>query len=269
MDDRKRILLLAVAGAVVLSLLCIILPGNISKVYISVMEPIALLAGFVFGIQVANYYTRELKKSFLFLSLFLLLYIFPNITFIWDYLFSTLGKSAIFIVLALQVADYAMLLLSCYYTIKVIDVKRMNRFGWAASGILSVLCLYIIYAGLVKVLPNFPVNPAVAVSSMVIRVFDMAVILMLIPVFFLYIQYLRAKAQESVTFTFIMCGLILSLFSTYIVEIFVGASSGYDFEGSSLLNALYLFGYLLMVIGLYAGRRYDEWGFKMIEKALK
>lgn len=266
MDDRKRILLFAIAGAAVLALLCLLLPGEIARVYISVMHPLALLCGAIFAMQVASVYARELKKSFLFLALFLLLYVPINIQPLVMYLISVVGQKLIYGLLILQVVDYTMLLASCFYTVKVIDVKRMNRYGWVFMGLLLPVCCYIIYLNAQFLLRELT-EPAVAVVDIMICVIDQAVVLMLVPVLFLYIQYLKQKAQESITFSFIMGGLILSLFSTYVFELVANAPVGIPVN--PLLDAAYLFGYLLMGIGLYANRKYDEWGFKMIEKALR
>lgn len=267
MDDRKRILLFAVIVAMVLSILCLILPENAEQLYVSIMHPVALLAGAIFAMQVSSVYTRELKKSFLFLSLFLLLYLPVNIPILDDFLISSIGSNLIYSVLFLQIADYAMLLSSCYYTVKVIDIKRMNRYGWILLGLLLSVCSYIVYLNAQFLLPREMTSPAVAIVDLMIVVIDQAVVLMLVPVLFLYVQYLKQKAQESVTFSFIMGGLILSLFSTYILELVANSPAG--IQSNSILDAAYLFGYLLMAIGLYANRKYDEWGFSMIEKALR
>lgn len=266
MDDRKRILILAVIGAAILALLGIILPDNLAHLYISIMQPLTLFVGFILALQVSLSYARELKKSFIFLSLFLLLYVPINIQILVQYMIGLMGSSLIYVVLALQIVDYAMLLASCFYTVKVIDVKRMNRYGWTFLALLVPLCVYIIYRSFQVTISNFTGISAIEITDILIRVIDMMVILMLVPVLFLYLQYLKAKAQESVTFTFIMGGLILSLLSTYLFE-FIYTTG--NLEDNPFLNAAYLFGYLLMAIGLYANRKYDEWGFKMIEKALR
>jgi hypothetical protein len=268
MDERKRILLLAVGGAAVLSLLCLILPENLVNPYIVLMQPLTLFIGFIFALQVASIYTGDLRKSFLFLSFFLLIYTLVNIQPLIQFLISVIGESSFsYMLLLVQIIDYAMLLGSCFYTVKVIDVKRMNRYGWAFIALLTPLCAYIVYHSFQLKTGGNVVEPIVAVIPVLINVIDMAVVLMLVPVLFLYLQYLKAKAQESITFTFIMGGLILNFFPVYILELLAPATR--NIEGNPAMNAAYLFSYLLMAIGLYANRKYDEWGFKMIEKALR
>jgi len=264
MDDRKRILLIAVIGAAALAFLCLILPANVAYYYVLIMHPLTLLAGFIFALQVSTIYTGDLKKSFLFLSLFLLVYVPVNIQPLVQYLIPIMGNYGL---LVLQILNYALLLASCFYTVKVIDVKRMNRYGWLFLALLTPLCLYIIYHSFQLVRGSNMNDAAAAIVGVLIPVIDMAVVLMLVPVLFLYLQYLKAQAQESITFTFIMVGLILNFFPVYIIEIFVSASS--QIVNNTIMNAAYLFSYLLMAIGLYANRKYDDWGFKMIEKALR
>jgi hypothetical protein len=77
--DRRRILIIAIVGAALLSVLSFIIPKNAGSVYSSVMQPLVLLLGFALALKVALNYGRELRKSFLFLSLFLLLYMVSNI----------------------------------------------------------------------------------------------------------------------------------------------------------------------------------------------
>lgn len=270
--DRRLILLVAGLGAAALGLLSLLLPGATARLYVSVMHPLALFLGFILAFQVASIYERELKLSFVFLALFLLLYMLGNILALWRFLYSLLGNTTTFVVLLLQVVDYALLLISCVYTLRVIEVKRMSWLGWIFLGLLLSLCVYIVAYGVPSLTRALPSRPAVAVVGMMIRVFDMLVVLMLVPVLFLYLQHLRTKAQESITFTFIMGGIMLSLISTYIFQLVLGMpleqiAAAY-FQKGSLLDATYLFGYLIVAVGLYAHRKYDEWGFQMIEKAL-
>jgi hypothetical protein len=85
-------------------------------------------------------------------------------------------------------------------------------------------------------------------------------------------QHLKSKEQESITFTFIMGGVIWSLLSTYIFELVLGISAGQIavqyFQTGSWLDAIYIFGYFIIAVGLYANMKYDEWGFRAIEKAI-
>ena len=86
----------------------------------------------------------------------------------------------------------------------------------------------------------------VAVSRMLMVVFDMSIVLMLLPVLFLYFQHLRSQARESISFTLVMGGLILGLVSTYIVQLVTGTTldiiATEYFQRGSILDVIYTFG---------------------------
>lgn len=270
--NRRGILLVSIIVVLLLSVLCVIFPPNVGGTYASVMQPLSLFVGFILALKVSSYYQKALKKSFFFLSLFFALYMVSNILGLWQFLYSHLGNAATLdLIQILQLSSYAMLITSCIYTLKVIEVKRIARYGWIFIGVMVPVCVYIVIRGL----PSMAVisaNPQVEIVNLLVRIFDMAIILMLVPVIILYIQHLKAKAQESVPFTIIMGGLIFSIISTYIYQMATGLSlntiaTDY-FQKGSALDTIYLFGYCLMIVGLYANIKYSEWGYKAIEKAL-
>ena len=197
---------------------------------------------------------------------------FSNILPLWQFLLSHLSSiNYLHLVQLLQLACYAMLITSCVYTLKVIEVKRVSRYGWIFIGIMVPLCIYVVVRGLPSS-SALAADAEVEIIRLLVRIFDMAIVLMLVPVIILYVQHLRAKAQESITFTLIMGGMIFSLISTYIFEAATGLSldkiaADYFQKGSSL-DTVYLFGYCIMVVGLYANIKYSEWGYRAIEKAL-
>ena len=270
--DRRRILVIAIIGAVLVSVLSFLIPKDVGSVYVSVMQPLALFLGFLLALKVSSNYGRELKNSFLFLSLFLLLYMISNILPLWQYLYSSLGNTTtLYLIQILQIACYAMVLTSCAYTLRVIEVKRINRYGWIFIGLLAVLCVYILIRNL-PTMNAISADPTTQILRLLITIFDMAIILMLVPVVLLYIQHLKSKAKESVTFTLIMGGLIFSIISTYIFELATGMSldkiaTDY-FQKGSVLDAIYIFGYFIIAIGLYGNIKYSEWGYQAIVKAL-
>ena len=138
-------------------------------------------------------------------------------------------------------------------------------------GIMVPLCIYVVVRGLPSS-SALAADAEVEIIRLLVRIFDMAIVLMLVPVIILYVQHLRAKAQESITFTLIMGGMIFSLISTYIFEATTGLSldkiaADYFQKGSSL-DTVYLFGYCIIAVGLYANIKYSEWGYRAIEKAL-
>ncbi len=96
---------------------------------------------------------------------------------------------------------------------------------------------------------------------------------MLLPVVLLYAEQMRLEGRESLTFTTIVCGIILSISVAYVYEIAFGVPLYVVYYSvyhtGSILDALYLFSYLIIAVGLYVHKKYDEWGFQMIEKSLE
>lgn len=270
--ELRHYLFLAVLATVVPSLSYLILPDTVANIYASIMHPLVLFLGFVFALRVASTYQRELKKSFLFLSLFLILYMLSNIPALWELLYSLLGQTAAFLALFLQVSHYAILITSCVYTLRVIEAKRMNRYGWIFLGVTFSLCVGFVVYEVPLIMSPISISPIVAISRMLMVVCDMSIVLLLLPVVFLYFQHLRSEAQESITFTLTMGGLILGLASTYIVRLVTGTTLDIItveyFQQGSILDVIYTFGYLVVATGLYVHRNYVEWGLKTIEKAL-
>ena len=276
---RSHILILAMVIVVALAVTSLIpnalqgIPKNTATIYITMVQIAALLLGFFLALKVAAMYQKELRYTFLFLALFLLIYTFACPLIFWQWLTTTLGShTVIYLLLALQAINYVMLITSCVYTVKAIQVKKMNAYGWAVLGIMAAFALYIIIRSFIFFSGFISGDPLYAISGMFIRVFDMAVVLMLVPVFVLYVQHIRAKNQESITFTMIITGIVITFLSTYVTEIITGVpiieiASKY-YQTGSWLDVINIFGYLLIAVGLYAHMKYDEWGFRMIEKSL-
>ena len=271
--SRRNILITSVVIVAILALFSLVFSGNVAHIYTLTIQAASLFLGFILALRVANIYNKDLKKSFLFLSLFLLLYALSSILPLWQFIASRLGSEVtLTLVNILQIIDYAMLITSCVYTLKVIQIKRINKYGWIFLGALLILCIYIIIKGIPEMTAALSSGLMSAIQIIAIRVFDMAIVMMLVPVLLLYIQHLKSKAQESITFTFIMGGVIWSLLSTYIFELVLGMSTGQVavkyFQTGSWLDTIYIFGYLIIAVGLYANMKYDEWGFRAIEKAM-
>ncbi len=265
--NPKRVIITGILIALILALICVFFPRALAGFYTSTLPPISLFAGGVMAVRVAKNYRRELRYSFLCLSAFLFLYMLSNLQIFWNVAESLAKNNIALFILAYQTLDYGLLIASCLFTLRVVEVKKLNRYGWGLLAIMFPFCVY-------AVVSDVPVDTSLAIpaiSALMVRVFDMAIILMLVPVLVLYVQHLKLKAQESTSFTLIMGGVIFSLISTYIFQMAMGISSenlATYFQTGSPLDAAYIFGYTVIALGLYVQMRYDEWGFSIIDKAL-
>jgi hypothetical protein len=239
------------------------------------MIPLALLIGAVLAIWVASTYKKELQKAFIFLALFLFLMMLANIDYLMNLLRLELGDLYPVFVLFMQLTTYAMLVIFSLYILKVTELREIGIKGRIAImavlffGILIVL--YPVPSELLQIFV-FHYADAYTISLLLIRLLDVAIVIMLMPVVILYAKQMRLERRESITFTVIICGIILSSTIAYVYEIVFGVPlyviiHAFYHTGSPL-DALYLFSYLIIAVGLYVHKKYDEWGFKRIEKAL-
>jgi len=111
-----------------------------------------------------------------------------------------------------------------------------------------------------------------AISIITIRILDAALIIVLIPVLWLYMQYLKSQQRQSLTFTVVIFGIIFFTLFDYLFEFITIIFPALFKPGSQVLNTvpemLFIYGYLVITIGLFAHRKEDEWGFNIIDKTL-
>lgn len=258
------------------SLICLFFPDTIAPGYTKIMLPLALLIGAILAIQVASIYKKWLRKAFLFLSLFLFFMMLANMDTLWAAtLRAEVGSLFSLFILILQWTTYAMLVICSLYILKVTELREIGIKGWIA--LIAVLFFGIIIVmyrvpSMLQQIFVFHYADAYTISLLLIRLLDVAIVIMLMPVVILYAKQMRLEGRESITFTTITCGIILSLAATYVYEIVFGVPlyvvRHAVYHTGSILDALYLFSYLIIAVGLYVHKKYDEWGFGMIEKAL-
>ena len=268
------------------SLICLFIPSDtIASVYTMIMLPLALLIGAVLSLRVASMYKKELHRAFIFLALFLFLMMLAlmmlaymrlaNIDYFSNLLSLEIGELNPVFVLFMQWTTYAMLVIYSFYILKVTELREIDIKGWIA--IIAVLffgILIVLYRVPSLLQQIFVIHDAnvYTISLLLIRLLDIAIVIMLVPVVILYAKQMRLEGRESITFTTITCGIILSLTAAYVYEIVSGVPlyvvSHAVYLTGSPLDALYLFSYLIIAVGLYVHKKYDEWGFRMIEKAL-
>jgi hypothetical protein len=256
----KALILLMLVPA----LLCVLLPDSIARSYTRIMYPLILLLGGVLAMRVSTIYTNWLRNAFVFLSLFLFFTIFPHFDFLWSFY----AAHPLFVML-LQWVTYAMLVLCSIYILKVTEVRKINSKGWLLIAAMLVIGIGILVYHLPPLFLYYP--PIYKLPLTLIYILDVAIVVMLMPVVLLYTQQMRAEGRESITFTTIVSGLIIVTIAVYLYVIVTGHElyeAPFFFHTGSALDALYIFGYLLIAAGLYVHGNYDDWGFAQIEQAL-
>ena len=165
-----------------------------------------------------------------------------------------------------------MLFLFCINLLKVIDVRQLNRNGWIFFTLTSIFCLFVaIYPelDLIRVIPSLGLP---YILNFIIRVVDAALIIILMPALWLYLQYLKSQHRQSLTFTVIIFGIVCSTIFDFLFESIIKTFPRLLPEGSLLYitipQMLFIYGFLIIAVGLYAHRKQDEWGYKTIDSAM-
>jgi hypothetical protein len=268
-------MLLALAPAGI----AVALSGKPAEIYTKALHPGLLVLGGTLAVWTGAMYRKDLRRAFWCLAVFLYSYGLLNISPFIQVLQSVLGEPSLppmlnflTVLLCWQVATYLVLFVACLSILRAVGVKRLKVWGLLISGAAAVLGLFIIYTGFEDFNLFYQVSKQYAVSLLLIRIFDMLVFVMLVPVLMLYLQGARSKYQESSTFMVVVVGIIASLVAVYIYELVRAESlvriSAEEFEKGSFLDGLYIYAYLLIGIGLMAHRKHQEWSMSKIEDEL-
>ena len=257
--------------AVIPVLVVLLLPTDVSDIYIKIVKPVFLLTGALLAFRVSRIYTKQLRATFTFLSAYLLILMIAttSLPYLQPYIENYFATS----VFIIQVINYSMLVLFCINLLKVVDIRELNRKGWGIFSITLLLSVFLaLYPSLVDKIWELSVPIEQIVSYYMIRVLDAALITILIPVIWLYVQYLKTQQKQSLTFTVIITGIVVYTLFDYLFQAIVRIFPALLAEGSIMHDVipqmLYMYGYMVVAFGLYAHLKHDEWGFKSIERLL-
>jgi len=165
-----------------------------------------------------------------------------------------------------------MLLFFCINLLKVVDITQLNRTGWIFFALTVIFCIFVAIYPVLDLIKNVSNIGLPGILYVIIRIFDAALIIILMPVLWLYMQYLRSLHRQSLTFTVIIFGIVCATIFDYLFELITKVFSQLLTEGSPLYatfpEMLYIYGYLIIAVGLYAHRMEDVWGYKAIDRAM-
>jgi hypothetical protein len=254
--------------ALLLPLAALFIPDSLQVTYTNTVEVIALFTGSLLAYMVAVSYRKYLKTAFVFLALYLL--IFGLAIIIIPLLERPLGDAFLDFVLVVQVLNYAMLAVSSVFIVRTVDVKKLNVTGWLLVCATLLVCFFVaLYPPLSAGTQNISFQ---FIVKLAIRLVDAALVTALVPVIWMYVQYLKTQQQQSLTFTVIVAGIVLSTIFDFIFESLTTAFPTLFSPDSSLYflipEMIYMYGFSIITIGMFAHLKHDEWGFKAIEKAL-
>ncbi len=267
-----KFLKFALPTTLVPAALALLLPAQLKPRYAEFIQPALLLANFVLALWVARMYRDDLRHAFLFLAGFLFFYSLVIIEPVIAAAQRSLGENFLTALVVYQVITYAMLLIACFNILKVIGVTKLDRHGWYVVAIALVFGAAIVAYLIPTFRDSVAVDRLAGVLFLLIRIFDVLVMVMLVPVLWLYAQNQRQKYQESASFTTVVIGIVASLILVYVYELIRQTPlielAQVEFRKGSLLDGLYIFGYLVIAVGLFAHRKHQEWSFKAIDNIL-
>jgi hypothetical protein len=268
----ERFITIATPVALFFALLSVILPSGAGGQFARFALPVSLGVGAGLAFWVGALYRAGMRNAFWLIGGFLLLYGLSN----WDWLLSTvaeqLGADFLRALLIYQIVDYAMLLAATAWVVRMVDVRRLSRPGWLFAAGTGVVAVALVVNGMPTVRELFDLSHEAGAIYLIIRVFDVLVMTMLVPVVWLYVQNANSQYRENSTFMLVLVGIIASLTSAYLYEIFRGEPltviAAREYQQGSLLDVMYLFGYLIIGIGLFAHRKHQQWSFDRLDQLL-
>jgi len=277
--SHSRFLKIALPVIAIPALIVLILPSGIWTTYVNMVEPLALLAGSFLALWVSFSYRKQLKTAFIFLSAFLLIYALAIVLFLsyspllLPYLKTYLKEDDILsLVQLIQFINYAMLFFFCINILRVIDVTRLNRKGWIIFTLTAIFSIFLAIFPALDLIKDVSSLGFPEISYIAIRILDAALIIVLAPVLWLYVQYLKSQQRQSLTFTVVIFGIIFSTLFDYLFGLVTRLFPHLLTEGSPLYDKtpeiLFIYGYLMIAVGLYAHRNEDAWGYKAVDRAM-
>jgi len=266
--NHTRFLSIFIPAALILPFASLVVPVSTRVVYVNTVEVAALFAGCLLAFLVAVSYRKGLRLAFVFLALYLL--IFGMAIIVLPLLERPLGNVFLDLVLAVQLVNYAMLAVAAVFIVRTVDVKKLNWIGWGLLAVTALVCFFVaLYPPLSEPVTRVDFQ---YVMRLLVRIVDAALVTALVPVIWLYVQYLKTQQQQSLTFTVIVTGIVFATVFDFVFESLITAFPGL-LAAESELNTLipemiYIYGFSVIAVGMFAHLKHDEWGFQAIEKAL-
>jgi len=265
--NHAKFLKITLPLAVILAAVALFLPVKTADIYHSVMELAALFGGALLALRISFLYRKQLRTAFACFSAFLFIYgvfvlAFPFISKVMS------SNSSLLLIVAVQTVDYVLLTLFCVNLLGAMRLGDLNKNAWITLGVTAAVCYFLalfppMYDGIIDSSFNI-------IIYMAIRVIDATLVVALVPVIWLYISYLKSQQRQSLTFTVIITGIICATLLDYLFEtiarlLLPSLTGGWY---TVIPYALFIFSFFVILAGLYAHLKDEQWGFAAIDKAM-
>lgn len=271
--DTKRFLKIALVLSVFLAGLSLVLrPGFEARVfqsrffvtyYTSALMPLLLILSIYLSFRVSRTYERELRKAFLFIGAYLAVLTVGNLKSLWGVIY---GADPFLIPITLDVLASSMLFFSCFYTLKVVQVKRLAPLEWAVLGAIFIASVGVVVA---NVLADAQLLGEVSPRALAFGILNFTLINALIPVLFLYLHQFRGEARESITFLMVVVGIIVATVADWIYAVAASiphAQVGVLLQSGSPYDVVLLMAYLTIFIGLFVHVNHEKWQLRRLKE---
>lgn len=265
--NHTKFLIITLPIALILAIIVLFLPENVSGVYVSIIEPLSLAVGGLLALRISFMYSKQLRLAFIYFAVFLFIYAAAIVFFTHT---GDIISREIFtnLVVAVQAVDYLFLILFCICLLRVMEVGTLKKSAWIAIIATAVLCLFL--ALYPPVADGIISTDITIITYLIIRIIDAALVVALIPVIWLYVSYLQSQQRQSLTFTVIISGIICATIFNYLHETIVRLFASGAIESTPFFavipDALFIFGYLVIMTGLYAHLKDEQWGFNAVDR---
>ncbi len=265
--NHTKFLFITLPVALILAILPLFLPDAARNIYTPVIEPLSLAIGGLLAIRISFMYSRQLRLAFVFFSVFLFIYAAAIVFFTYAGGIIS-GKIFTELVVAVQAINYLFLILFCTYLLRVMEINTLKKSAWLAVIITAAVCLFLaLYPPIVDGIISSDVT---SIIYLVIRIVDAGLVVALVPVIWLYVSYLKSQHRQSLTFTVIISGIVCATMFNYIHEVIVRLFASGAIEDTlfyaTIPDALFIFGYLVIMVGLYTHLKDEQWGFAAVDR---
>ncbi|NQW17812.1 MAG: hypothetical protein HQ478_10045 [Chloroflexi bacterium] len=266
----SKFLVLGIIAALLIAAVILVLPDGAASNYAEHGQPIFMFMSAALALSVAGMYRGDMRRVFLLLTGFLFFYGLFNISWLVDQAFEVLDEQFFKALLAYQIFSYAFLLGACIFILRVVSVPSLSSGSRIAVGATVLFGVAIVVNSFDEYGKILDINAEIAVSYLLIRIFDVLIMAALVPVLAMYVQNARSQYQESASFAVIGAAIIASLTLVYAYE-FATNDSLWDIaeEEGSTLDFLFLFGYLSLIVGLLVHRLHQVISYRRLDGVLR
>ncbi len=265
--NHSKFLIISLPIAVILAIVPLFLPDTVNNVYTPVIEPLSLTVGGLLALRISFMYSRQLRLAFVFFSVFLFIYAAAIVFFTYS---GDVISGEIFtkLVVAVQAINYLFLVLFCVYLLRVMEISALKKSAWITVIVTAAVCLFLaLYPPIVDGIVSSDITDVIYLA---IRIIDAGLVVALVPVIWLYVSYLKSQHRQSLTFTVIISGIVCSTMFNYVHEVIVRLFAAGAIEDTPFYtvipDTLFIFGYLVIMIGLYTHLKDEQWGFAAVDR---